>query len=211
MGISRELGVVVDQDRISEHPQDESVSYLIRHNVNPDRVPEFEAWLNGIESDMRPYRGYQGTTFLRPAAGSSEYVIVVRFASYQDLRRWEGSPERADWLAKLPPMLSGKSEYKTESGLESWFQLPGHQVVVPPPRYKMALLITLAIYPLLLIVIPGLGFLLGDIPYLAVPVTLSAEFFTRTLMNVAVLVPLMTWLAMPQLTRLFRRWLHPTG
>ena len=196
--------------RISEHPETESVSYLIRHNVDPDRIPDFEVWLQGIESDMRLYLGYQGATFLRPAAGSSEYVIVVRFATYQDLRRWEASPERADWVAKLPPMLSGMSEYQTESGLESWFQLPGHQVVVPPPKYKMATLIALAIYPLLLIVIPGLGWLLGDFPYLAAPVTLSAEFFTRTLMNVAVLVPLMTWLAMPQLTRLFRRWLHPT-
>jgi hypothetical protein len=75
----------------------------------------------------------------------------------------------------------------------------------------MALLITLAIYPLLLIVIPLLGWLLGDFSYLAAPVTLSIEFFTRTLTNIAVVVPLMTWLAMPQLTRLFRRWLYPTG
>ncbi len=201
----------MDQDRISEHPKDESVSYLIRHNVKPDRIPDFETWLSGIEADMEPYHGYQGTTFLRPGSGSSEYVIVARFATYEDLRRWEGSPERADWLAKLPPMLLGKSEYTTESGLESWFQLPGHQVVVPPPKYKMALLITLAIYPLLLIVIPGLGWLLGDFPYLAAPVALSFEFFTRTLTSVVVLVPLMTWLAMPQLTKLLRRWLYPTG
>ncbi len=205
------MGVIVDQNGISEHPKDESVSYLIRHNVKPDRTLDFEAWLTGIEADMKRYRGYQGTTFLRPAAGSGEYVIVSRFATYPDLRRWEGSPERADWIAKLPPLLSGQSEYTTESGLESWFQLPGHQVVVPPPKYKMALLITLAIYPLLLIVIPLLGWLLGDFPYLAAPVTLSIEFFTRTLTNVAVVVPLMTWLAMPQLTRLFRRWLYPTG
>ena len=99
----------MDENGVSEHPKDESVSYLIRHNVKPDRISDFEAWLTGIEADMKRYRGYQGTTFLRPAAGSGEYVIVSRFATYADLRRWESSPERADWIAKLPPMLSGRS------------------------------------------------------------------------------------------------------
>ena len=192
-----------------EH-RDESVSYVIRHNVQPDRRKEFEAWLSGIQADMQRFHGHQGTTFLKPGAGHSEYVIVVRFASYEDLRRWETSTERADWLAKLPPLLSGESEYTTETGLETWFQLPGHQVVVPPPKHKMAVLITLAIYPLLLIVIPTLGWLFGDFSYLAAPSNLSVEFFTRILITVLVVVPLMTWFAMPQLTKLFRPWLYPT-
>lgn len=191
--------------------RDQSVTYVIRHNVQPERREDFEAWLSGIAADMERFRGHEATTFLQPGAGSSEYVIIVRFATYEDLRRWETSPERADWIAKLPPLLSGDSDYTTETGLETWFQLPGHQVVVPPPKYKMAMLITLAIYPLLLIVIPTLGWLLGDFAYLAAPVTLSVEFFTRTLTTVLVVVPLMTWFAMPQLTKLFRPWLYPTN
>jgi uncharacterized protein len=194
-----------------EHPKDESVTYLINHNVQPDRRQDFENWLGGITADVERFHGHQGTTVLRPESSSSEYVIVVRFATYGDLRRWERSPERADWLVKLSALVSGESVYTTETGLATWFQLPDHQVVVPPPKYKMALLITLAIYPLLLILIPIFGALLGDFPYLAAPISLGPEFFTGTLVNVVVLVPLMTWFAMPQLTKLFRRWLYPTS
>ena len=194
---------------LSEHPKNDSVSYLIRHNVRRESIEDFEVWLRGIETDMKMYHGYQGTTFLRPAPGSSEYVIVVRFASYQDLRRWEASPERADWTSRLPAMLADKSEYTTESGLEAWFRLPGHRVVVPPQQGKTALLVALAIYPLLLVVVPGLGWLIVN-PYVSAPVTLSLQFFTRTLTNVLVLVPLVTWVVMPRLTKVFRRWLYPT-
>lgn len=200
----------MNQPMPQEHPKDESVTYVINHNVHPHRREDFEEWMSGIAADVERFHGHQGTTVLRPDSGSTEYVIVVRFATYGDLRRWERSPERADWLVKLSPLVSDESVYTIETGLETWFQLPGHQVVVPPPKYKMAMLVTLAIYPLLLIVIPTLGALLGDFPYLAAPMTVGPEFFTRTLANVLVLVPLMTWFAMPQLTKLFRRWLYPT-
>lgn len=201
----------MDQSMSHEPPKDESVTWVVTHNVEQGRRQDFEEWLKGIAADMERFQGHQGTTFMRPGGvDSDEYVIVVRFATYLDLRRWEASPERADWLAKLPSMLSGKSGYETETGLETWFQLPGHQVVLPPPKYKMAVLILLGLYPLLLIVIPTLGWLLGDSTYLAAPVTLSLEFFTRTLTSVLVVVPLMIWFAMPRLTKLLRPWLYPT-
>ena len=79
---------------------------------------------------------------------------------------------------------------------------------MPPPKWKMALLIILAIYPLLLIVLPLMGTVF-DIPYLSVPITIGSEFVVRTLVTAVILVTLMTWVAMPFLTKLFRGWLYP--
>ena len=72
----------------------------------------------------------------------------------------------------------------------------------------MALLIILAIYPLLLIVLPIMGTVF-DIPYLGVPITIGPEFVVRTFVTAVILVTLMTWVAMPFLTKLFRGWLYP--
>ena len=72
----------------------------------------------------------------------------------------------------------------------------------------MALLIILAIYPLLLIVLPLMGTVF-DVPYLGVPITIGSEFVVRTFVTAVILVTLMTWVAMPFLTKLFRGWLYP--
>ncbi len=190
-------------------PDDGSVTWVITHQVSPDRRGDFEDWIAGITDEVGRFRGREGVTVLRPGGESStEYVVIVRFASYDDLRRWEESAERAELLTRLDPLLVAASTYRTETGLETWFQLPGQRTVVPPPKWKMALLIILAIYPLLLIVLPLMGTVF-ETPYLGVPITIGSEFVVRTFGSAAILVTLMTWVAMPLLTKLFRGWLYP--
>ena len=189
-------------------PDDGSVTWVITHQVRPDRRDDFEDWIAGITDDVARFPGREGVTVLRPGGESStEYVVIVRFASYDDLRRWEESAERAEWLTRLDPLLAATSTYRTETGLETWFQLAGQRAVVPPPKWKMALLIILAIYPLLLIVLPLMGTVF-DVPYLGVPITIGSEFVVRTFVTAVMLVTLMTWVAMPLLTKLFRGWLY---
>ena len=189
-------------------PDDGSVTWVITHQVRPDRRDDFEDWIAGITDDVARFPGREGVTVLRPGGESStEYVVIVRFASYDDLRRWEESAERAEWLTRLDPLLAATSTYRTETGLETWFQLPGQRSVVPPPKWKMALLIILAIYPLLLIVLPLMGTVF-DVPYLGVPITIGSEFVVRTFVTAVILVTLMTWVARPVLTKLFRGWLY---
>ena len=77
----------------------------------------------------------------------------------------------------------------------------------PPPKWKFAIVVLLAIYPLLLIVLPLMGRLF-DSPYLGVNVPIGPEFFVRTLATAMILVTLMVWVALPLLTRLFRPWLQ---
>ena len=79
---------------------------------------------------------------------------------------------------------------------------------VSPPRWKFAVIALMSIYPLLLVVLPTLGAVLGDYPYLAVPVDIGPEFFVRTFVAAAILVNLMVWVALPILTRLFGSWLQ---
>ena len=79
---------------------------------------------------------------------------------------------------------------------------------MPPPTWTLALVLVAAIYPLLLIVIPLMGTFFAT-RYLGVPITLGPEFLVRTFATAVILVALMTWVAMPFLTRLFRVWLRP--
>ena len=67
-----------------------------------------------------------------------------------------------------------------------------------PPRYKMALLVWLALFPLLWLIFSVAGTWLME---LSLPV--------RLLVVTGVVVPLMSYLLLPLLTRAFSGWLEP--
>jgi antibiotic biosynthesis monooxygenase (ABM) superfamily enzyme len=64
----------------------------------------------------------------------------------------------------------------------------------------MALLTWITIFPLITLVVVALGPLLDGLPLIA-----------RLAITTAVTVPTMTWLVMPRITRLLRRWLYPNS
>ncbi len=181
----------------------ESITNIIRAHVKPGKEQEYEQWLHGINEDATQFAGFQGATILRPDDESHqhpEYVIVVRFATYSDLRRWEHSTQFAEWQRRLEPLLVGDIAVDRLTGTETWFTLPGHTVVVPPPRYKMAVVAAFGAAPFVLVVIPLLvQYLHGVLPSIGISILILL------VMSLA-----MTWVTMPLLTRLARRWLYPT-
>ncbi|NJO01576.1 MAG: hypothetical protein HC880_07705 [Bacteroidia bacterium] len=74
-----------------------------------------------------------------------------------------------------------------------------HTPVTPqePPRYKIALITWIAIYPPLTLILLIFG------PYLE-PFPLPL----RTLVLTAILVPMMVYFLVPMLRKLFRKWLQ---
>ena len=66
-----------------------------------------------------------------------------------------------------------------------------------PPRYKVAVVVWLAIYPTVLLA-----------QVLLRPVTRGLPLFLQTLAVTLVVVPLAVWLLIPTLNRLLGRWLQ---
>lgn len=193
---------------------DASVTWVVSHHVRMDRADQFEDWLVGITEEVKQFPGWRGATVLRPpspSGASADYVVVVRFASSEDLVRWENSTQRAGWLRLLEPLVTRLPTTRSASGLETWFQLSGQTAVVPPPKWKMAILVLVAIYPLVVVVTLMLGAIARGRPYIGASVTFGAEYLVRALLTAVILVLLMTWVVMPGLSHLARRWLYPTN
>ena len=187
-----------------------SVTWVVDHRVRTNRIPRFETWLAGVKAEVSRFPGWQGVTILRPSnrgGPTANYVLVVRFASYADLKRWEVSAERLRWLRELQPLEVGAPMARSSSGLETWFQLPGG--VAAPAKWKMAILVLVAIFPLVVLVTSTLGLVASGNSAIGLPVRFGAGYLTRTLLTAITLVILMTWVAMPALSRLARRWLYP--
>ena len=189
---------------VSENgPAGESVTTVVRAHIKPDKEQEYEHWLHGINEEVTQFAGFMGATILRPDDKSHrhpEYVVVVRFATYSDLRRWEHSTQFAEWQRRLEPLLVGDIAVDSLTGTETWFTLPGHTVVVPPPKYKMAVVASFGAAPFVMIVIPLLvRYLNGVLPSIGI-----------SLVILLVMSFAMTWVTMPLLSRLASRWLYPT-
>ena len=65
----------------------------------------------------RPYGDYpRWRTTLHQ--GINEYISIVRFDCFENLRAWEESELRRDWLAKLPPdTVDGEADIRRLEGL----------------------------------------------------------------------------------------------
>src|SRR4029453_856682 len=85
------------------------------------------------------------------------------------------------------------------AGRESGFPRPAEPGTPPPPPYKMALVTWALIFPLITAIVYFLGPTLARVPL--VP---------RLAITTGIAVPVMTWILMPRVTRLLRRWLYPT-
>lgn len=180
----------------------EPVTAVFVRDVKPDRMSDFEEWAEGIIQAVRRFDGYLGADVIRPGDHSHpEYVIVLRFDEYEQLRTWMGSKVREEWLKKSEELTIGETYIQEAHGFEPWFTLPDHSASsAPPARYKMALITILAIYPPLLVVSTILSSVLQGWPRALL-----------ILLSVLILVPAMTYYIMPWMTRLFRSWLYPNA
>ncbi|WP_187239325.1 hypothetical protein [Actinomadura sp. HBU206391] len=89
-------------------------------------------------------------------------------------------------------------EYRHHTtGLETWFSLPGESVPAPA-RWKMVIATFSAIYPLSLL-----------FQGVIAPATQNWPLALRALVFPLVMVPLLTYAVMPNVSRLLRRWLYP--
>ena len=178
---------------------DQPVTTTVTRRVKPGHEPFYEQFLEGIIAAASRFPGHLGVEVFRPeSATAGEYRIVYRFDNAQHLRQWLDSDEHATWLERAEPHAIGPTRTSIVTGLESWFTLPGRPGAPPPPPYKMALVTWITIFPLIT------GFVAVTRPLLkGLPLVLSLGITT------AVTVPLMTWVVMPRVTRLLRRWLYP--
>lgn len=180
---------------MSEGPQGISpVTEVFTWRVSQGKQGEFESWAHGITGAAAKFEGHLGAAWLRSEGEGNRYHTVVRFTSAHLLAKWLHSPERAQWIRQLKGIAT--KEVARSTGMETWFSLPG-QAVSAPPKWKMAVVTFCAIWPIS-ILFDGL----------VAPSILGWPLPVRAAVFPLALVPLLTFLIMPNLSRLLRHWLY---
>ena len=116
---------------------DGSVFRVVRRRARPGCEAAYEALIEGMLRDASRFQGYLSAQLIPPAGPDGEYQIVQRFATAQDLARWNDSSERATWHARLRPVAEGDPDYRILSGLDAWFAPTLIAASAPPSRWRM--------------------------------------------------------------------------
>lgn len=178
---------------------DTAVTVVVTRRVKTGREADYEAWLDALIRESSTLAGYLGTTVQRPPpSGPRLYTSVFRFDTVEHLRAFEESDLRRRALARVGDYVEADAVWERLTGLEFWFTPPPGAVVPQPSRPRMALVMIMVVYGLVLSIGKLVALALGGAP---MPL--------RLLVTITIEVVLMTWVIMPRLTRWLARWIYP--
>ena len=175
------------------------VTIIINSKARKGKIDEFEEWMDGIIHESMKFEGHMGVNVIRPidSLSNPEYVIIFRFNTYKNLTNWQNSEIRKEWLKKSADVTEGERVVQSQTGLEFWFTPPhntGQHAI--PPRYKMAIVTGGVLFALLSSLVPLIRQATSMLPQML-----------SILVVVLIMVPLMTYVLMPSVTKLLRPWL----
>ncbi len=176
----------------------DSVTVVVTRRVKSGYESQYENWLKRLLEEAKSMKGYIGAVVQKPAPGTSEYTSVFRFDNVENLRKFEESEIRTRYLREVVDYVEADAIWKKFSGLEFWFSPPSGTLVPQPSRFRMALVMIVVVYGLVISIGQLVAMLVGDVipSYVRLFITISIEIF------------LMTFILMPRLTKLLAKWIY---
>ncbi|CAB3844634.1 MULTISPECIES: antibiotic biosynthesis monooxygenase [Achromobacter] len=168
------------------------VTMMVTRHIAPERYSDFLSWMRQGEILAAGFPGFLGSGVLQPPEGGDEYQILLRFTDEASLNRWEKSLPRRMWLERGASLVRASHEHRVK-GTEGWFAPKAST----PPRWKQAVSIWLAYFPVLLVFSMLVSEHLNILPV-----------FWRVLITSVVLTPIMVFFCMPFISRVLQRWLR---
>lgn len=168
------------------------VHVAITRKVLPGKEKEFKEALHRFMGESFKHDGVHGASIISGPDGDDDREIGI-------LRTFKNKAERdafyrSEHFKKWEEYASTVTEepiYRELNGLEAWFRSPG-----APPRWKMALVTLCGVFPTSIFLNLAVGPLIRGLPLLI-----------RLLIIAAAMVGILTWVVMPSLTRILRKWL----
>ena len=175
----------------------EPIHMAITRRVKAGYEAEFLQALREFIQASFSDRGVLGAGMLVPPPNSEvrEFGILRTFANEQERDAFYISPMFKAFDERVRPLTEGGPLHRQLTGLEAWFRNPS---LPNPPQWKMALLTWIAVWPISMAVPALLNPLIGS--------HVSNFIFAGAV--AAGIVLALTWIAMPALVKLARRWLQ---
>jgi antibiotic biosynthesis monooxygenase (ABM) superfamily enzyme len=176
-----------------------SVTVLVDRVIPKDQEAPFRSTLEELLEEFARVPGSSGSLVFRREAGVEvEFSILQHFATRKDHDAWLASAGFERWRAAMAPPTPTPGHVQRYSGMDAFFV--DARAPDAPPRWKMAVVLLFAVYPMSLAVAHWLA-----------PALARVSLFTGALITSVIMVVSMTWIVVPLLTKLFAPWLQPAS
>ena len=180
-----------------------AVTVLVSRRFKPGHEAAFEQASDAMTAAAKLFPGHLGGQMVHPdPEGDDEesnlYHTVFAFDTTEHLQVWQTSSERTACLQAIAPHTLSSSKLREVSGLGHWFTPPGVAAHQPPPRWKVAVVTWLGIFPTVYFLFLTVAPLLSNWPLLP-----------RVMVITMLVVLLMTWVVAPPLTTWLKPFLYP--
>ena len=173
----------------------EPVTAVSSFYVKPGSGTLYAELYERLVQALMAFPGFIGSELFPPIPGiQDDTVVLLSFDTREHLDAWLGSRERQQLLDAIDPYIEGQRTLSVVGGFAGWFGRPGMAKV---KTWKQAAIVLLAIIPISLMVTALRRWLLPDV-----------NWWMSVLIGNVVGVAVLSWAAMPFLTRTFERWLQ---
>src|SRR5215210_799988 len=169
------------------------IHVAITRKVLPGKEDEFREALRRFLGESFLHSGVHGAAMITSLleSDSREIGILRTFADEAERDAFYESKLFKDWEA-YASTITEEPVYRQLTGLEAWFRSPKS-----PPRLQMAFLTLCGGYPTNLVLSLSVG-----------PVIQNLPLIVRSFITSLCMVSLLTWVVMPLIVKVSKRWLH---
>ncbi|HYP15548.1 MAG TPA: antibiotic biosynthesis monooxygenase [Bryobacteraceae bacterium] len=171
------------------------VTAVVHRRIKAGSEQRFEELMQEFSKELLGQPGRLGINVIRTAGDPRNYTVLDRFATEEDRRSFTQSPSYKKWMERLNEVSDVAPQIEEHEGIALWFTFPSGSVQ-KPVKVRMALVTLMGVYPLTVL-----------IPPMVAPFTAGWPLPFRQLLVAALVVIALTWVVLPQLSKLFRRWL----
>lgn len=206
-------------DSLSESPQEPQDSqdsldnhfystFIVEYIVpgGQESAAVFRRWYNRLMKAASHFEGYTRTDLGPPLDcddGVVKWYSIVHFRTPEELNSWLKSDVRQALFEEGRDTFLAYRYKSFTTGLEGWFSnhtSGGEQHSLGPPPWKQVLAVVLGLYPTIM---------LQTMIFSALGVMQSWPMATSLVINNLITSSILTWLVMPQISRLLSFWLRP--
>jgi antibiotic biosynthesis monooxygenase (ABM) superfamily enzyme len=179
------------------------VTEVIFSKVKAGMADRYREWAARIQAAQAKYPGYRGM-YLQPPAGGKDghWTSILRYDSAESLEAWMNAPERKELLKETSEFIESEELMRLQTSFPGWVPLDP-MTGEPPPNWKAACLVLLGLFPIVMLEMKFLGYLLDP---LGVENRSLATFIGNSIS-----VALTSFATMPLFVKWFEWWLFPKG
>lgn len=190
-------GILVTETE--EGTTESTVTTAIMTHVKPGMEKAYRDWEGRVQAAQAKSPGFRGTYFQPDTGESGVWVSLLRFDTSKSLDRWIESLERKELLKDAKSLVRSTDIQRVTGSFPGWVPID-ETTGKAPPDWKIWLLVTLGLYPIVMLEIKYLSPAISFLP--SAPSNLIGNFIS---------VAGTTWLTMPLFIKWFAPWLFPAA